>query len=56
MNKARVGSEKNRGGNYEALMKWLGKIMEHILPDKAYDHKNRAETNKIWLRGRLGEV
>ncbi len=56
MNKARVGSEKNRGGNYEALMKWLGKIIEHILPDKAYDHKNRAKTKKVWLRGRLGEV
>ncbi len=38
-------------------MKSLGKIIEHILPDKAYDHKSWAEIKKnmTQLRGQLRE-
>ncbi len=38
-------------------MKRLGKIIEHILPDKACDHKNWAEIHKNMTqsRGQLEE-
>ncbi len=46
LDKARVGPKKTRNKNDEIVVKRLGKIIEHILRDKAYDHKSWAETKR----------
>ncbi len=40
---ASVGSKKTTSKNDEIIKKRLGRIIEHILPDEAYDQLNRSE-------------